>query len=194
MKQRSHTQWRHLCLLLVHFLLIAQNCNAQQFLAEARLVDVRAGNLSGVVVKLASGRGLLSDGTEYSFGRWYKSNWFDLRFTLMSPISENLGVYWGFGTGERGEKYQIDPSLALGFIATEPITDNSFVSLSVRGVLGGFLTEKSCTADYGAIGGVQRVNCRMAGSLLPPAETLNFLLNEPPDDQLSIMLRYQLNF
>lgn len=173
---------------------MAENCNAQQFLEEARLVDVRAGNLSGVVVKLASGRGLLSDGTEYSFDRWYSSNWFDLRFTLISPISENLGVYWGFGTGERGQKYQIDPSLTLGFIATAPITDNSFWSLSVRGVLGGLLKEKPCTADYGAIGGIQIVNCRMADSLLPPSETLEFLLNEPPDDQLSVTLRYQLNF
>jgi len=79
-------------------------------------------------------------------------------------------------------------------VAIEPITDNSQLSLSVSVVLGGYLREKTCTADYGAIGGVQTVNCRLADSPLPPAETLIYLLDEPLGDLVSVTLRYQLKF
>ena len=37
---------------------------------------------------------------------------------------------------------------------------------------------RPCTADYGAIGGVQAVNCRLAASQLDPAETLRHLEQE----------------
>lgn len=185
---------RTLCLFAAQLLMIADAANAQWFLEDAQLVDVRVGELSSQVNDMASGTGLLSDGTEYSFSRWYSSNWEDLRFTMMTPVSDNLGIYWGFGTGESGNKYQIDPSVKLGFIATEPVSENGLLSLSVSVVLGGYLREETCTADYGAIGGVQTVNCRLASSPLPPAETLDYLLDEPPTDQVSISLRYQLRF
>lgn len=194
MKQRSHTQWRYLCVLVAYLLLMAGNCNAQWFLEDAQLTNVRVGDLSSEVDALSRGAGLLSDGTEFSFDRWYDSNWADLRFTFLTPISGNFGVYWGFGTGERGEKYAIDPSVKLGFVSISPISENSYLSLSVSAVLGGYLREKTCTADYGAIGGVQLVNCRMADSTLPPSETLKYLLDEPPKDQVVVTLRYQLKF
>jgi hypothetical protein len=194
MKQGWPTQWRYLCLFVVHFVLMAGNCSAQWFLEDAELVDVRVGSLSDEVDALAKGSGLLSDGRTFSFDRWYSSTWVDLRFTFMTPVSKNLGIYWGFGTGERGEKFRIDPSIKLGFLAIEPITENSQLSLSVSVVIGGYLREKTCTADYGAIGGVQTVNCRLADSLLPPAETLNYLLDKRPGDRVSATLRYQLKF
>jgi hypothetical protein len=194
MKPGSLTQWRYLCLFVVHFLLMAGSCSAQWFLEDAQLVDVRVGSLSEEADALAVGSGLLSDGRTYSFDRWYSSTWEDLRFTFMTPVSKNLGIYWGFGTGERGEKFRIDPSIKLGLLAIEPITENSQLSLSVSVVIGGYLREKTCTADYGAIGGVQSVNCRLADSPLPPAETLKYLLDEPPGDQVSVRLRYQLEF
>lgn len=181
-------------MLVAPFLLAAERCNAQWFLEDARLVDVHVGELSDNVDALARDEGLLSDGTEYTFERWYRSNWVDLRFTFMTPISGNFGVYWGFGTGERGEKYEIDPSIKLGFVSIRPISENSYLSLSVSAVLGGYLQEKACTADYGAIGGVQTVNCRLADSPLPPSETLEYLLDEPPKDQVVVTLRYQLKF
>ena len=60
-------------------------------------------------------------------------------------------------------------------------------------MLGGTLHEKSCSADYGQIGGVQEVNCRLAASTLPPAETLRYLLNEKPynHNQVSLMLTWR---
>lgn len=194
LRRHLYISWRTLCLVAVQFTMVGEAAHAQWFLEDARLVDVRVGELSSQVNDMASGTGLLSDGTEYSFSRWYSSNWEDLRFTMMTPVSDNLGIYWGFGTGESGNKYQIDPSVKLGFVATEPITDNSFLSLSFSVVLGGYLREETCTADYGAIGGLQTVNCRMASSPLPPADTLDFLVDEPPADQVSISLRYQLRF
>ncbi len=117
-----------------------------------------------------------------------------MRITLLSPVNANFGVIWGLGTGEGGEKYHIEPSLKIGFLATEPMGDNGLLSLAVTTVLGGYFREGSCTADYGPIGGVQSVNCRMADSTLPPAETLNYLLNQRPSDQLGVSLRYQLRF
>ncbi len=167
---------------------------AQQFLEDAKLVDVSVGDLSQVADEMSYGTGLLSDGTTYSFDRYYSNDWVDLRFTWMTPLSKNFGVYWGFGTGERGEKYRIDPSLKLGFLATRPTSEHSLWSFSISTVVGGYLKEKSCIADYGAIGGVQEVNCRLASSILPPAETLKYLRNEPPGDQVSVTLRYQFSF
>ena len=104
-----------------------------------------------------------------------------------------LGL-WGFGTGEGGAKYHIEPSLKFGFLATEPVGDGGLLSLSVTTVLGGYFREGSCTANYGAIGGVQEVNCRMAASVLRPSETLDYLVNTPPSDQVSVSLRYRLEF
>ena len=168
--------------------------HAQWFLEEAHLVDVSVGSNSREVDTLARGRGLLSDGSEYSFERYYSSNWEDLRITMMTPLSRNFGVYWGFGTGESGDKYQIDPSVKVGFVTTDEVSENGLLSLSVSVVLGGYLREESCSADYGAIGGVQSVNCRLASSPLSPEDTLDYLLNEPPGDQISVSLRYQLRF
>ena len=172
----------------------AGDANAQAFLEDAQLVDVRIGKSSYDVSSLAGGRGILSDGSEYTFRKWYEADFPDLRLTMITPISDTFGVYWGFGTGEGGEKYSIDPSIKVGFLATQPVGDNGILSLSVSVVIGGYLREESCTADYGAIGGVQSVNCRLADSVLPPSETLKYLLDERPGDQVSISMRYQWRF
>lgn len=113
---------------------------------------------------------------------------------MLSPINSNSGMIWGFGTGESGAKYHIEPSLKIGFLATQPVGENGLLSLSVSTVAGGYFREGTCTADYGAIGGIQEVNCRMADSILPPAETLDYLVNQPPMDQASVSLRYRLRF
>ena len=181
-------------LLALPLCLFAEASHAQWFLEDAHLVDVSVGSNSQDVDSLARGRGLLSDGSEYSFERWYSSNWEDLRITMLTPLSRNFGVYWGFGTGESGEKYQIDPSIKVGFVATDEVSENGLLSLSVSVVLGGYMREEACTADYGAIGGIQAVNCRLADSPMPPSETLDYLLNEPPGDQISVSLRYRLRF
>ena len=170
------------------------DAHAQAFLEDAQLVDVRIGKSSYDVSSLAGGRGILSDGSEYTFRKWYEADFPDLRLTMITPISDTFGVYWGFGTGESGEKYFIDPSVKVGFLATQPVGSNGLISLSVSFVLGGYLRERSCSADYGAIGGVQDVNCRLAGAAIPPKDTLDYLLNERPSDQVAVALRYVLRF
>ena len=101
---------------------------------------------------------------------------------------------WGLSTGERGQKYRIEPGLKIGFLVQTEISRNSTISLSATTILAGMLTEETCIADYGAIGGVQTVNCRLAASTLPPAETLQHLFDDPPTDKIDLTLRYQLRF
>lgn len=167
---------------------------AQTFLENAELVDVRLGQHSYLADDLSTGTGNLAGGGTYSFEPWYRGDFADLRLTMITPVNPNFGVFWGFGTGESGEKYQIDPSVKVGFLAVEPVSDNATLSLSMAVVVGGYLREEACTADYGAIGGVQRVNCRLADSILPPDETLKYLIDAPPSDQVTLSLRYELKF
>lgn len=176
------------------FVAAGHSAQAQGFWEDTQLVDLRVGDHSGVADELSFGSGLLQDGNRYSFDRWYSSDWVDLRFTFATAVTNQFGIYWGLGTGERGGKYHIEPSLKVGFLYVEPLDRQSQLSFSLSVVLGGYLKEESCQADYGAIGGVQSVNCRMAGSILPPEETLQYLLNEPPTDQLSLSLRYERQF
>lgn len=189
--------WRGLRAALTVWLCLhspIEGARAQPFLEDAQLVDARLSSLSYTADDLGKGYGNLAGGGTYSFERWYDNDFGDLRLTMLTPVNRNLGIFWGFGTGESGEKYQIDPSVKVGFLAIEPVGDNGTLSLSVSVVLGGYLREKSCTADYGAIGGLQAVNCRMADSVLPPSETLKYLLDEPPGDQVSVSLRYEVRF
>ena len=164
---------------------------ANPFLEDMELIGVGIGGLSSLASSFRSGSGGLSDGSRYSFNRYYTSDFKDVRFTLLSPIDRNFGIIWGFGTGESGSKYDIEPSLKFGFLATQPLGDNGLLSLSVSTVLGGYFREGACTADYGAIGGIQEVNCRLADSILPPAETLDYLENRAPSDRVSVSLRYR---
>lgn len=83
------------------------------------------------------------------------------------------------------------PGFHLGFIHQMDLGKD--ISLSFNGikVFGGNLKEKTCEADYGVIGGVQEVNCRLAASLMTPAQTLSYLLNEKSkDEQFMIKLTY----
>lgn len=168
---------------------------AQDFWERTHLVDMHSGSeFEGSIRRLGTGGYELSDGTPVDFRDWYHSNWTDLHAMWITQVTDNFGFYWGLSTGERAEKYEIDPSLKFGFITLFPINDASVISLSATTVFGGMLREKPCTADYGQIGGVQRVNCRLAASTLPPAETLGFMMKAKPADRLSISLRYMFRF
>ena len=171
-----------------------QELNAQAFLEDMELIGIGGSAQSSIAAQFRSQTGGLSDGSRYSFNRYYSTDFEDLRVTMMSPMTDNFGIIWGFGTGESGNKYQTDPSLKFGFLATEPVGDNGLLSVVLTTVVGGYFRERACTADYGAIGGVQKVNCRMADSILPPAETLDYLVDQRPSDQVSISLRYRLQF
>lgn len=61
-------------------------------------------------------------------------------------------------------------------------------------MFGGRLKEKTCSADYGEIGGVQTVNCRLAASTLQPAETLQYLMNEKPKQDMLISVKWTYRF
>jgi hypothetical protein len=108
----------------------------------------------------------------------------------MTEINPNLGVIWGFSTGEKAEKYEISRSVTIGFAYSTQIDKTSFLSIRGTTILGGNLREKTCTADYGDIGGIQEVNCRLAASPLPPSETLMHLFNDKPLNKDLFFIRY----
>lgn len=151
------------------------------------LIEIRQGSDLSSQVRHLKGQGFESSGGErVDFSAWYSSNWTDMRATWMTQLSPNTGFIWGLGTGENGRKYSISPSLRLGLIHRANIDRRTVLTLRATTTLGGRLREKSCTADYGDIGGVQAVNCRMAASPLEPAETLRYLFNETSRDQHQI--------
>jgi hypothetical protein len=168
---------------------------ASAFVEDTSLVSVSVGSSLSDAVREFSGDGFeLSDGTPFQFGDWYNSNWRDLQFVLVTELSPNFGLYWGFGTGENAEKYFIEPSLRLGFVTTAEISKHEFISFSALAILGGRLKERACVADYGAIGGRQTVNCRLAAAPIAPSDTLRFMLDEPPPDRLIVSFRYEMRF
>ena len=53
--------------------------------------------------------------------RWYGRTWTDTHLAWMTQASPQWGLIWGFGTGERADKYTIAPSVKLGLaFAAEP--------------------------------------------------------------------------
>jgi hypothetical protein len=161
---------------------------------ETHLVGIYQGSpLSNDVEGLRIGGYELSNGTWVSFDKWYHSDWTDMRFEMLTQFSDRFGILWGASTGQRAEKVRIKPSLLLGFILQRHPTPSTTFSLTLRSILGGNLTESPCIADYGAIGGIQTVNCRLAASTLPPPETLKYLKRDAPA-RLSVSVRFKVNF
>jgi len=105
-----------------------------------------------------------------------------------------VGLIWGFSTGEIAPKYTLDPSIKLGLAFHHEFDKTSALSLRGTTILAGRLRESACTANYGDIGGVQQVNCRMAASTLPPSQTLQYLYNEKPYNFNTIWLQYAKKF
>jgi hypothetical protein len=168
---------------------------ASAFFEDSNLVSINVGSPLSDAIRNFSGDGFeLSDGTPIQFGDWYDSYWRDLQVVFVTELSSNFGIYWGFGTGENAEKYFIEPSLRLGFVTTAEISKHEFISFSALAILGGRLKERACLADYGAIGGRQTVNCRLAAAPIAPSDTLRFLLDEPPPDRLIVSFRYEMRF
>lgn len=162
---------------------------------KTHLIGIQQG--TGLSREISSLRGQsyeLSNGELVRFSRLYKTHWQDLQLTWLTELNPQLGLIWGMGTGERGPKYRIDPSMQLGFLFQQPLGKQSAWSVQATTRLGGRLKERTCIADYGDIGGVQTVNCRLAATELPPEETLKFLLNEAPRDRLVFAVRYVKQF
>lgn len=121
-----------------------------------------------------------AQGQWVAFEGWYSSQWTDTRWSWMTQINPHWGLIWGLSTGERGTKYTIEPGFRLGFLFQSEVGQRSHIGLSMSTTLGGQLKEKTCIANYGDIGGVQPVNCRLAASVLAPSATLVHVLHEKP--------------
>lgn len=175
--------------------------SADQYPAGASLLDAtylielrQSSHLSSLARGLGNGGFETATGSRVDFRPWYTSRWKDASFTWMTQVSPNFGIIHGFSTGERGPKYEIAPSLKLGLMMQTQTGRNALVSLRASTTVGGMLKEKSCSADYGQIGGVQTVNCRLAASLLPPEKTLGYLVREKPPDRHQLNLVFSWRF
>ena len=174
---------------------LTSSAHAFDFVDRTRLASVdHRTRLYEKVQSIMDGRYDLAHGETVEFEQWYKQKWIDISFEFITDVNERLGLIWGFSTGEWGEKYVIDPSIRLGIATQFRPSAQSAIQISASWLLGGRLREKPCTADYGEIGGVQTVNCRLAATILEPAETLKYLLRASPKDRFSIGFSYQLIF
>lgn len=168
---------------------------AQPVWEATRLAEARVTTSADYIQSVRGGSTILRDATVVPFDQWYGSATLpDLRFAFLTPLNNDTGLLWGFGTGESGEKYWIEPGIKLGVITRNSVSENAEIVLRFSVMLGGYLKERSCVADYGAIGGVRDVNCRLAATPLRPEDTLNYLFDRPPGDQIEVSLRYTLRF
>lgn len=159
------------------------------------LIEIRQGSdLSGRMRGL-KGQGFESSGGDrVDFAAWYSTRWTDVRIAWMTQLTRDTGLIWGVGTGEQGVKYRISPSFKLGLIHQARLGRRTTFTLRATTTLGGRLRERPCTADYGDIGGVQAVNCRLAASELEPTETLRYLFNDTARDQRQVSVLFSHAF
>ncbi len=142
-------------------------------------------------------RGLRQGGFETSAGRWmpfdnwYRPKWADTRVSWLAQVTPQFGLIIGLNTGEKAAKYTLSPGLRLGFIVQHELGKDALLSFSASTFVGSRLRERTCVADYGEIGGVQEVNCRLAATPLAPADTLKYLLNERPSGVWSLQFQYR---
>lgn len=162
---------------------------------DTRVLEVRLGSQrSELVDTLRYGGYELADGTAVRFDAWYTSRMPELDFRFITPLGPNVGFTWGFSTGERGEKYTIDPALRIGLLYRYDLDRFRWLTLSMTTVVGGNLREAPCTADFGPIGGVQSVNCRLAATPLPPQETLQYLIRQNGFRETRISISFTMRF
>lgn len=173
---------------------------AQTVQRSVNLIDIHIGSPLSDEVELLStggyelaGDGGLGPPAFQSFAPWYRTYWRDLTMEWLLQLDEDDGLVFGFGTGEHGEKYAIQPSLKFGFITQMHPRPKATLSFRIDATLGGHLGESTCVADYGELG-TYVVNCRLAADpVLTPSETLNYLLNQDPS-RLSIGVTYAVEF
>ena len=195
---------RHLPIALTGVFLTSVSVSAMAFqdtawqlelVASTHWVEFSQGSeLSKLGASYRAGGFETAAGQWVGFDRWYRPKWVDTRLTWMTQLTPEFGVLWGGSTGERAEKYTIAPSLKLGVVYQLKTTSRSSFSLKATSVIGGRMKERVCTADYGDIGGVQQVNCRLAASEMAPADTLQYITNALPPDRNSVQIRYTYIF
>lgn len=185
-----------LLLIFAPFLWAAAPASAQEFWEDNYLMDAYTGShRSSVAHDLSKGGYELSGGEFVSFRDWYTpTSPPDSTVLFLRQMSPDFGLIWGFSTGERGKKYEIDPALHLGFLYRYNFSAHMALTFKATYPFFGAMTEKTCTADYGDLGGVQIVNCRLAASTLPPAETLDYLVHLKGETDAKISIAFTFAF
>lgn len=166
---------------------------AHGFWEKTFLLDVSVGSSRSDIARgLRRGGFELADGTPIYFTDWYTPAIPDFNLKYLTTVTPDFGLIWGVSTGEKAEKYQINPGLWLGFLYREQISRNSNLSLSAVTLIGGNFRERMCVGDWPEFGGRQQVNCRLAATPLPPQDTLKFLVRERGIRETRATLRYQI--
>jgi hypothetical protein len=182
-------------LITASFLVYPLASQAEEFWENTFLLDLRMGSSrSDIASGFARGGYELDDGSPIDFADWYTARFPDFNVKFLTSVSDDFGLIWGFSTGERGEKYRIDPGLWIGFIYRYEITTRSEWTLSAMTLFGGNFQERTCQAYYAIIDSVETVNCRLAATPLPPKDTLRFLVRERGFRETRATLRYQIRF
>ena len=168
---------------------------AQDFWSDTFLLDAYTGShRSDVARDLSNGGYELSGGTYVDFRDWYTPRIPDITILLLTQLSPQFGVIWGLSTGETAEKYDIAPAFQLGFAYLYTPFENATLSIRATYPFFGRMTEKTCTADYGDLGGIQTVNCRLAADIIPPEETLDYLVNLTAETDARISVGFTIRF
>ncbi|MEI7530958.1 MAG: hypothetical protein WCK52_03415 [Betaproteobacteria bacterium] len=184
-----------LCLIISESCFFSVQVFAFDFLDKTFLIEFKQGSeLTDKVMTYQAGGFDTSGGGKVSFQPWYSTNWTDARVTFMTQLTEHVGLIWGISSGESGQKYTIDPSMKVGIAFHQVLDKRSSISARVTTIVGGNLHEAPCSADYGDIGGVQNVNCRLAASTLQPSQTLQYLFNDRPYNQNTFWVEYKQEF
>ncbi len=169
--------------------------NADRLKDDTFLLDFYIGSLrSDAAQRLGLGGYELADGTQVKLDEWYSPHFPELTFLMLTQVKQNFGIMWGFSTGEKAPKYTLSPAVHIGVLVQHELTGDGILTLSMSGAVGGRLRERPCIADYGLIGGVQKVNCRLAAGILPPEETLKNLLKIDGSSQIQVSLQYEFRF
>jgi hypothetical protein len=186
----------YLCVFAASVLLTpGSGAHANELLEKSHWINfARDTGHRSLVNKLSRGSLELSDGGNFSLRELYSPHWYNLRLDFMTEVNDELAITWGLSTGGWGRKYNIDPSIKLGVIYQYSISEFSTVTFTAAAILGGRLREKSCVANYGSVGGLASVNCRLAASFLAPEDTLQYLIDKRPNDYLSSSIKYVLRF
>lgn len=168
-------------------------CN--ELFRNTHLIELSQGSQLSQVMRASQIGGFeTANGKWISFKEWYSTTWTVSQFTLMTQMTSEFGIVWGASTGEYGQKYTIDPSLKFGLVVRKQIDKDSSIAFKATAIIGGWLREKSCTADYGEIGGTQKVNCRLAATTLSPNDTLQYMYNMRPLNPYLFLLEYRITF
>lgn len=182
-------------ILLAFSGILVLSAPAQAVERSTELLDFRiGGRFASVADRLAIGGYELAQGEYVSFDAWYRPRFREVSVQFLTILSPNLGLTWGFGTGEWGKKYRIHPSVQLGFVYQKELFPNGWLSLVFDGVIGGSFLEKTCIADYGRIGGIQTVNCRYAAEVIEPKETLKYLEKRRGYKESRVTLTFEYRF